>query len=433
MSKLTNFLNYFKMNESNSHPHLNTRMKFLVYSISAFGTAARFIGRMFIELYAVIIDSSSTALAMITALRNLIQLALQSSFGRISDFLGRKILILIGLFGAGISLALFPLIHNQWVLVGGVVIFSICFACFSPAFTALLGDLTDRKNRASLLSLVTMLGAIASFIGLIIVGELSKFGENEHLQYTIILEASAALFIITGIFGVLLIDPPTEKLEDKSVLSLTPLKENRNFRNFVIVGSLMGFSMSLGWPIFPQVRGNFASAQENTWIWASFSISMILILIITKPFIDRIKRKWALFIGRAVMFFIPLNLAVTILWVPYWWHMAIGAAVSGSGNAFYMVAESAYALDSASEKEKGTYTGLFYLFLGLATFMGSLISGILADITEKILGNWELTIVIFLWIITGFRFTSSLGFIFLKEPQAVEHVWETVKINNTKE
>jgi MFS family permease len=421
------------MNENNSHPHLNTRMKILVYLISAFGTAARFIGRMFIELYAVIINSSSTALAMITAIRNLIQLALQSSFGRISDFLGRKILILIGLFGAGISLALFPLINNQWVLVGGVVIFSICFACFSPAFTALLGDLTDRKNRASLLSLVTMVGAIASFIGLIIVGELSNLGENEHLQYTIILEAAAGLFIVTGIFGVLLIEPPTEKLKERSVLTLAPLRENKNFRNFVIVGSLMGFSMSLGWPIFPQVRGTFASARENTWIWASFSIFMILTLIITKPFIDSIKRKWALFIGRAVMFFIPLNLAITVLWVPTWWHMAIGSAVSGAGNAFYMVAESAYVLDSASEKEKGTYTGLFYLFLGLATFTGSLISGILADVANNILGNWEMTMVIFLWIITAFRFTSSLGFIFLQEPQVVESAWETVKIDNTKE
>ena len=86
------------MSDNNSNPHLNNRMKFLVYAISGFGTAARFIGRMFIELYAVIINSSSTALAMITAIRNLIQLALQSSFGRISDFLGRKILILIGLF-----------------------------------------------------------------------------------------------------------------------------------------------------------------------------------------------------------------------------------------------------------------------------------------------------------------------------------------------
>ena len=416
-------LNFFKNLKST---------EFLVYAISAFGTAARFISRMFIELYAVIIGSSSTALALIIAFRNLIQLAFQSSFGRISDFLGRKILILFGLFGAGISLALFPLIQNQWVLVVGVVFFSICFACYSPAFTALLGDLTSRKNRASLLSLVTLIGAIASLIGLLSVGELSNIGVDEHMQYTIILEAAAGLFIITGIFAVFLTNPPTEKLEDRSVLSFQPLRENKNFRRFVIVGSLMGFSMSLGWPIFPQIRGTYASAIENSWIWASFSIIMIITLIATRPFIDKMSRKKVLFIGRAVMFFIPLNLAITVLWAQYWWHMAIGAAVSGFGNAFYMVGESAYALDSATEKEKGTYTGLFYLFLGLATFAGSLISGILADVTELILNDWELTMIIFLFIVTGARFLSSLGFLSLKEPNQILGEGEIIKIENTE-
>ncbi|MCG3221944.1 MAG: MFS transporter [Candidatus Heimdallarchaeota archaeon] len=416
MSRFGRFFQLLKDFNGISHPYLTQKLKFLIYAISAFGTTARFVSRMFIELYAVIIGSSSTALALITSMRNLIQLALQASFGRISDFLGRKALILFGLFGGGISLALFPLIHNQWILVGGVIIFSICVACYSPAFTALLGDITNRKNRAGLLSLITLIGAIASFIGLIVVGAMSNIGKTEYMQYTIILEIAAGLFIITGFFAVLLTNPPTEKLEEKSVLSLTPLRKNKNFRTFVIVGSLMGFSMSLGWPIFPQVRGNFATAQENTWIWASFSISMIITLIVTKPIIDKVKRKWALFVGRVVMFFIPLNLAITVLWVPYWWHMAIGAAVSGFGNSFYMVAESAYALDSSTEKEKGTYMGLFYLFLGITTFAGSLISGILADQVLPILGEWE-TIVLFLWIITGARFISSLGFLFLKEPK----------------
>ena len=128
MSRLNKIVQFFKNFNDISHPQLTPKLKFLIYAISAFGTAARFVSRMFIELYAVIIGSSSTALALITAMRNLIQLALQSSFGRISDFLGRKALILFGLFGGGISLALFPLIHNQWILVGGVIVFSICFA-----------------------------------------------------------------------------------------------------------------------------------------------------------------------------------------------------------------------------------------------------------------------------------------------------------------
>ncbi|MHA1551253.1 MAG: hypothetical protein ACTSQC_04865, partial [Candidatus Heimdallarchaeaceae archaeon] len=87
--------------------------------------------------------------------------------------------------------------------------------------------------------------------------------------------------------------------------------------------------------------------------------------------------------------------------------------ISGFGNSFYMIGESAYILDQATEKEKGTYTGLFYLFLGVSTFLGSLISGVLADIFIPILGQLK-TIGLFLFIIAGLRLASSFGFLFLK-------------------
>ncbi len=433
-----------------SLPEITPKMKILLLLISAFGTSARMIGRMFVEMYSVVIGSSKTALSLITSIRNLIQLAFQSSFGRISDFLGRKTLILIGLFGGGVSLALFPFIKNQWILVVGVFIFSLCFAIYNPSFTALVGDLTKKENRAGLFSLLTLSGSLASFIGLIAVGgltdliqpqltyynyvDLTSFGSQllsivkfsndiesdflsvfQHNQYSLVLYLAACLFIITGIISILLKEPPTEKLQERSVLSFTPLRDNKRFRRFVIVGSLMGFVMSLGWPIFPFVRVNYASAQENTWIWATFSIVMMLTLLITRPFIDKIKRKWTLYFGRFLMFLIPLNLVITAMYLPYWWFMAIGGGISGFGNSFYMVAESSYILDCAPEKEKGTYTGLFYLFMGITTFLGSLISGVLADVTEHLIGEYK-TIVLFLWIITGARFLMAFGFLFLKEP-----------------
>ncbi|MHA1346319.1 MAG: MFS transporter [Candidatus Heimdallarchaeaceae archaeon] len=392
---------------------LSKRMKTLLLLISAFGTASRFIARTFIELYAYVINSSATAISFITSIRNLIQMAFQSSFGRLSDKLGRKTLIVVGIFGQGTTLILIPLIRNGWVLVAGVALFSFFIACSTPAFTALLGDLTTNKSIAGLLNLVNLVGAIASLIALVSVGGLSNIGETDYQQYSIILYAAAGLFFITGFVSIFLINPSTEKLEKISVLTFTPLKKNKEFRRFVIIGSIMGFSMSLGWPIFPFVRGEFATAQENTWIWASFSVMMIITLLVIKPVINKMNRKWVLFIGRVTMFYIPLNLAITTFWLQEWWHMAIGAAISGFGNSFYMIGESAYILDQATEKEKGTYTGLFYLFLGVATFLGSLISGVLADVFIPILGQWT-TIGLFLFIIAGIRLASSFGFLFLK-------------------
>ncbi|MHA1556608.1 MAG: MFS transporter, partial [Candidatus Heimdallarchaeota archaeon] len=136
--------------------------RLLLYLIAGLSSSAVFISRVFIGLYAAFIDSSALAISFIVSLRNLIQQVFQFTFGRISDRIGRKIVMLIGIIIAGVSIALFPLIKNGWVLVGGVVGFSIGFSMYYPSFTAIQGDITNKKNRAGLISLITIIGAFAT-------------------------------------------------------------------------------------------------------------------------------------------------------------------------------------------------------------------------------------------------------------------------------
>ncbi|NHJ87625.1 MAG: MFS transporter [Asgard group archaeon] len=391
------------------------KTKLKIYIISAFSTSATFIARTFIDLYAVFINSSTTALSIITASRNLIQQAVQLTLGRLSDRFGRKLLMFIGLLVSGISLALFPIIENQWVLVVGVIVYSIGFATYTPAFTALQGDITSRENRAGLISLINIFGGFASLIGLIIVGFLGDTGGNEKIEYLIILEITAGIFIITAAISLFFTNPPTKKLEKKTYFTLKPLKENLTFRRFVILNSIMSFSMSLGWPLFPIVRKYFATNLENTWMWAVFCIFQIIALFATKPLINRIKRKWLLFIGRVGLFYVPINMAITIFWAQTWWHMAISSAISGFCNAFYFVGQSSYILDCAPEAEKGTYTGIHNLFIGIVTFIGSLIMGIIADYILIVNNEW-FTLFVLLMIVAVIRIISSVTFLFLKEP-----------------
>ena len=401
-----------------NHVNVPLRTKITLYLVAGLSQCANFIGRTFTGLYAVFIDSSASALSLITSLRNLIQQAFQFTFGRISDRIGRKIMMFIGLIGSAVSLGLFPLIQNGWVLVGGVVVFSICFSIYYPAFTALQGDLTNRKNRAGFISLITIIGAFATLLGLLLVGFAGNIGGTERMQYIIILEITAGIFLLSAIVTLFLYDPPREKLKDKQPFSFDPIRKNPIFRRFVILNSLMGFAMSLGWPIFPMVRGTYASPIENTYIWAIFAGCQIIMLFGVNKIINKIGRKWLVYFGRFVLFYVPINMAVTILWVQTWWHMAIASVFSGAANALYLVGQNTYILDCATEKEKGTYTGVHNLIFGIATFLGSLIMGIIADVLIARFDEWTIIFILNL-IIAGIRFLAGFGFLFLKEPKTI--------------
>ncbi|MBK5112583.1 MAG: MFS transporter [Candidatus Heimdallarchaeota archaeon] len=394
--------------------------KLKLFSLAGISSAAIFVARTFLGLYAVFLEASTTALSLITSLRNLIQQAFQSTFGRISDNIGRRIMMFIGLLGCGITLAIFPLIQNEWVLVGAVVAFSIGFASFYPSFTALQGDLTTKKNRTGLISLITIIGGGATLVYLIIVGFLGDLGETNPRQFLIIFEVTAALFVICAIVSLILYEPKVKKITEQRIFSLKPIKENKTFRRFVIANSVVAFFMSVGWPIFPIVRGTFASNKENTWVWAFFCLFQVIILLAINPLINKVKKTTLLFIGRIGMFYVPINLAITIYWLPYWWHLAIAGATSGLCNALYWVGQNSYILDSAPEEEKGTYTGIHNLFIGLSTFLGSLSMGLIAD-HITIVNEWR-TIFVLLLIIAAGRFLSSLGFLFIGEPKTTSRI-----------
>ncbi|NHJ49461.1 MAG: MFS transporter [Asgard group archaeon] len=396
------------------------RMRIQIYIIAAISNAATFIARVFTGYYAVFRGATTTAIALITSLRNLIQQAFQSSFGRISDKIGRKIMIFIGLIICGVSLALFPVINNGWILIIGVVGFSVGFAAIDPSFTALQGDITNKKNRAGFIGFVSIIGAIATTVSLIFVGFMGELGGNTRNEFIIIFEIVAGLFFIAAVVSLFIKEPETDRIKERVVFSLKPMKENPTFRKFVIINSIMAFAMSIGWPIFPLVRGNslFATNLENTWVWASFCVFQVIILLAVRPFINKIKRKTLLFVGRIAMFYVPLNMAITIYWVPHWWHIAIGAALSGLFNALYWVGQNSYILDCATSKEKGTYTGIHNLFIGISTFLGSLIMGLIAD--NIVIIDYWFTIWIILLIIAVCRLAASFGFLFIDEPKSIE-------------
>lgn len=389
------------------------------------------INRTYALIYAVFINSSPILLSIMTSVRNLLELSSQSLFGRYSDIHGRKPFLLVGLFISAVISFFFPIITDPVIFLFAMIIYSLAFSIFSPAWMAYLGDISVSGSRGSFIGKISTVGVLSTFIVLIIMGWGIALTRIDYIiQYSIIFRVSSVAFLISGVTAIFFTErikkPPKinyrkkndtisknksikVNIKDQIKQVLLPLKENPSFRRFVIICAFMDFSMSLGWPIFGFIRERYASPAENSLMWAVFMGFQVVSLTLGGKAIDRYGKRVGLW-GRRLMFLIP----VVLFFATNWYELAIANAVGGIGYGMYFVAMNAYIIDSAPDQSKGKYLGAFSLVMGLATFLGSISMGVLTELLMQILGKWD-TIYLMLIIVIIFRFIGGLNFTFVKE------------------
>jgi MFS family permease len=380
------------------------------------------INRTYTLIYAVFINTSPFFISVMTSLRNLLQLGTQSLFGRWSDKYGRKPFLLVGLLVSAIISLIFPTISDPFVFLVAMIIYSIAFSIFAPTWIAYLGDITTFGNRGSFIGKISTIGVLCTFIVLILMGwGVTLINVDYATQYSIIFRIATLAFFLAGIAS-LFLGETTAKIRTtepssnetsyikRIKTSLMPLKENPDFRRFVFICAFMDFSMSLGWPIFGFIRERYATPSENSLMWATFMGFQILSLTFGGRTIDRYGKKIG-FWGRRLMFLIP----AVLFFSTNWYEMALANVIGGIGFGMYYVAMNAYIIDSAPEESKGHYIGVFFLIMGLATFLGSIIMGLATEILVNFIGKWD-TIYLMLIVVMIFRLIGGLNFYFVKEP-----------------
>ncbi|KAJ7812394.1 major facilitator superfamily transporter, partial [Mycena olivaceomarginata] len=103
----------------------------------------------------------------------LTQAATVLQWSRASDRLGRKPILLIGLFGATSSIICFGLSRTFWALVASRCLCGLLSANIGVMKTA-MGDLTDRTNRAEGFAYLPIVWAIGASLGPFIGGSLAR-------------------------------------------------------------------------------------------------------------------------------------------------------------------------------------------------------------------------------------------------------------------
>ncbi len=113
--------------ENSDSIKLSTRELSLLSLNEAGRVLGNSINRTYALIYAVFINSSPILLSIMTSVRNLLELASQSIFGRYSDIYGRKPFLLVGLFISAVISFFFPIITDPVIFLFAMIIYSLAF------------------------------------------------------------------------------------------------------------------------------------------------------------------------------------------------------------------------------------------------------------------------------------------------------------------
>ncbi len=136
-------------------------------------------------------------LGLLMASMSAMQFLAAPVWGRISDSIGRKPVLIIGLLGFALSFAMVGFSTQLWMLFVALIIGGILTAGIWPAVLAYIADITTHEERGMLMGYAGAASGLGIIIGPAISSVLATWG------MTVPFFASAALGLVTAVAGFL--------------------------------------------------------------------------------------------------------------------------------------------------------------------------------------------------------------------------------------
>lgn len=379
----------------------------------------------YVPVLAVVLGATPVQLGWLQAFVNLFPTVMQVPWGKLSDFLGRRIPFLV--VGGVLSFSLYFFMVgalNAWQLILIVAAQMFIGSMMVPTWSALVGDVTTVKNRGSVMGKFFAISSLASLIGTLFAGSVipadSQSARDFALPFYIAglagIVGSVLLYEVYEVKRRLFASPKTIfAFSLRSFIFISDLRENKYFRNLVALNTSFNFIMSLIWPILvlTYLEVLHASAFEIGIMAVIATASTLFFQTKVGKLLDIIGPMPLILISRFAFISVPVVYALaTQVWHIYFINATLGLATAMSNVAFF-----AYILDVAPSEKKGEYFAVYNTMIGLATFVGSVIGGYLAySFLEHYGGNWVLGLGAVYAISAFGRAACSVWFFKLKDP-----------------
>jgi MFS transporter, DHA1 family, multidrug resistance protein len=328
-----------------------------------------------IPFYAEELGASPTQLGLLMAVYSLMQLLFAPMWGRISDRIGRKPVMMLGILGLSLSFFLMALATELWMLFAARIIGGFLSAANMPTVTAYVADITSEEDRGKGMGIIGASIGLGFIFGPAIGGVFSQ----ESLNVPFYLAGASSLLTFFLILFVLKesLSPEQRSNQSNSKRSLRkaisgPVSILYFLQLFVSL-SLSGLEATFAY--FAYERAGLGTVE----LGYIFMIMGLAGALVQGGLVGRLTKKY----GEGIVIQIGIVISTIgfalILLVDSFTTAAIYLTIFGVGNGFIRPSVSAL-LTKKSTSGHGSTTGLLSSFDSLGRIAGPPLGGLLFSI-----------------------------------------------------
>jgi len=304
------------------------------------------------------------------------QLIVSPIAGKLVDNIGRKVMIVAGLFIFGLSELLFGIGRTIEILFISRMLGGVSAAFIMPAVTAYIADITTLSQRSKALGYMSAAISTGFIIGPGIGGFLAEFGTRIPFY------AAGILGFVAAILSLIMLKEPTRSLDDQEAAPSILGSVRRVFSPLYFIPFVLIFVLSFGLAAFESLFSLFVDHKF------SFTPSDIAIIITGSGIVgalaqlllfDWLTKKMGEInvIRYSLILSAALTFAMTV--VSHYFAILFVTFFIFVGFDLIRPAATSY-LSKIAGNEQGFVGGMNSMFTSLGNIFGPILGGILFDI-----------------------------------------------------
>lgn len=329
-----------------------------------------------LPFYAENIGASPTELGLLMAVYSIMQFLFAPMWGRISDRIGRKPVIMIGILGLASSFFLMAISHHLWMLFLARILGGFLSSANMPTVMAYVADITSEENRGKGMGMIGAATGLGFIFGPAVGGVFSEIA----LSLPFYIAGASSLFTFFLVFFIL---KESLQVEDRKHTSKrkTPWKEAFNspvsllfFLQLFVSISLAGLEATFAY--FAAVKAGLDAVK----LGYIFMIMGLAQAFVQGGLIGKLTKRY----GEGPV--IQLGIVISgigfglILLSNSFWTAALYLTVFGVGNGLIRPGVSSL-LTKKSSAGHGSTTGMLSSFDSLGRIIGPPLGGWLFSIS----------------------------------------------------